>query len=271
MKVALCLHGLSGGKNDKSRYGIVGYPVDYELALPHFRRHVLEHNDVDVFFHTWNVELEDDLCRDFQPKKHQVDKQIVFVKSLKRGVDKRTGTNVPKLQMTLSRWYGSREVLRLKREYEEENDFRYDMVMVSRFDNAWLTDVHFDRFDPHFFWSSYWDDIFATIKGKRTNIWPAYYIDGWDKRVEELTFRHHGWPGSRGFQDFWFFSGSKTMDAFGELYDLIPTLYKGSKKSNHQMAMRQAVHIVGRDRIRLVFHWFKDYTLTRRLYQGISI
>ena len=51
-----------------------------------------------------------------------------------------------KIQMfrTSSRWYSTKEVLRLKNEYEKENNFKYDFVLICRYDSFWNFKHNFD-------------------------------------------------------------------------------------------------------------------------------
>lgn len=66
MKVALCLFGIVGGKEGKDGKG---GNVDYQIAFDHYKKHILDKNDVDVFIHTWSIELEEELKAIYKPKK----------------------------------------------------------------------------------------------------------------------------------------------------------------------------------------------------------
>ena len=48
MKLAICLQGLSSGKNDK------GDPVAFIKSYEYLKKNILDKNDVDIFIHTWN-------------------------------------------------------------------------------------------------------------------------------------------------------------------------------------------------------------------------
>ena len=50
MKIALVLHGKSGGSTEKDE------KLSYESnqAIPLIKKNILEDNDVDIFYHTWN-------------------------------------------------------------------------------------------------------------------------------------------------------------------------------------------------------------------------
>ena len=79
---------------------------------------------------------------------------------------------------------------KLKKEYEDKNNFKYDMVMISRFDMCWMTDVIFDRFDSKYFW------IPRVPMEKNTRTW-------------------YGWPFENPeINDYWCFGNSGDMDYF---------------------------------------------------------
>ena len=95
-----------------------------------------------------------------------------------------------RLQAHLSRWYGTGMSVQLKQDYEKKNNFKYDMVMISRFDVCWMNDVIFNKFDPKYFW------IPRVPMDKNTRTW-------------------YGWPFSNTeINDFWCFGNSAVIDDF---------------------------------------------------------
>jgi hypothetical protein len=140
MKAALCLHGFAGGKNTTS-----GLPVDFVRGYEHYRKHVLDVNDVDVFIHTWNPELEKDLVNLYQPKAAAFEAMVMYdaTPTKKHGI--------------YSRWSSFKRAVELKRRYEEEHGFTYDFVMVARFDLIFFRDVRFADYDPEKFYVPGWD------------------------------------------------------------------------------------------------------------------
>ena len=132
MRIALCFNGLAGGKNDK------GFPVDWQLAVPHFKENIINlgSQEVDVFFHTWSAEAEEELVGFYEPKDYIVQKQVDF-DSLANKFRKKVHSDVPRhFHSIMSRWYSNKEVLGLKNKYEKEHGFKYEYVMTSRFDEA---------------------------------------------------------------------------------------------------------------------------------------
>ena len=74
----------------------------------------------------------------YKPKKYLIEKQIDF------------GRDTIRNNSTISRWYSTEMVSNLKKEYEEENNFKYDWVMVYRLDHIFLTPLNFSKFDNEF-------------------------------------------------------------------------------------------------------------------------
>lgn len=154
---------------------------------------------IDYFIHTWDEnsypakfgntketvkvsqEEIDEIIEILKPKK------ILFEKSKKFSSLKNNSTldNSP----YLSQYYGVLRCARLKKQYELENDFIYDVVVRLRFD-LFITQVVLDG--PHFI-----------IKEK--TIYGIHYGYDWDRRC----FR---------FGDMFFLSDSMTYDILSEYY-----------------------------------------------------
>ena len=90
--------------------------------------------------------------------------------------------------------YSRKESVRLKKEYEKKNNFKYDVVLVSRFDvghhNNCLNKTSHLNFDPAL---------------DMSKIYQAY----WDQT-------------NAGASDHWFYSNSKNIDYLTLLYDKLP-------------------------------------------------
>jgi len=77
----------------------------------------------------------------YKPKLIVPQKQIVF--DIPRHL---LGIDVNRVQAHYSRWYGNKKVVELKSQYEKNNNFVYDMVMVLRFDTVWHSTIYFDQY-----------------------------------------------------------------------------------------------------------------------------
>lgn len=176
-KVALCLMGIVGAVEHPNGKG---QPVDYRIGYHFHKKHIFDHNNVDVFIHSWSTDFEEELVKIYKPKKHLIEPQIEFNQgSLRKNSIK-------------SRWYSNKISIELKKQYEIENNFEYDFVMVYRFDHILQKDLIFSNYDPNRFYASHRDD--CTTDSCKCIGNPRYY-------------------------DAWFFSNSSNMDKFSSLYD----------------------------------------------------
>ena len=141
MKIALCLQGTVGNVYTNKKQYEHQEDVDYRVGLEHYKKHLFENNNVDVFIHCWNTKYEKQIVNDYTPKKYCFAEQKEFNLETKR------------LNYMKSRWYSQKKVLDLKKLYELENNFTYDYVMISRFDQAFLTDLNFSDYDSNKFWA----------------------------------------------------------------------------------------------------------------------
>jgi hypothetical protein len=136
MRIAYTINGLVGGfgteKNvdsaakDDYKY-LSGLALRYTSKF--LRKYVVDENDVDIFIFSWETDKENEFKKELNPKKMKLIPQIDFEcpEHLKYG-------NTRRVFAYQSRWYGFKEVMKLKSEYEKENNFKYDLVVNARFD-----------------------------------------------------------------------------------------------------------------------------------------
>ena len=97
-----------------------------------------------MFLHGW---ISDPKCKKqlvelYKPKKYIIEQQIDFQNEYDSYVDENaiskkwsTKTCTPTvLQNKFSCWYSIKKAVHLKKEYEEEHQFKYDFVIVTRYD-----------------------------------------------------------------------------------------------------------------------------------------
>lgn len=253
-KVALCLFGLTGNMTQGGK----GAALAPHIAHSYYQKHIFAHNDVDVFIHTWSVEQEKTLRELYQPVKAIFEPQIqfsgkpllrkqlsrlpLFWKELLLIQLRNNWLALPKSLTQLadrvySRWYASQKVLNLKKVHEEEKNFVYDYVMISRFDISFFTDIHFQDYDPNYFYASH------------RNIGANHNHD--------LSWTVNLRPYDDAFMDLWFFSNSDYMNKFARLYDQI------TQYSLHPcFAAKQHVYSFT-DQVKRLFHYGKEYDLVR--------
>ncbi len=296
MKIALCLSGLAEGKNDIGRNS---GGIDY--SFPHFKEHFFDKYDVDVFVHSWSTDSKDKILDLFNPKKHIIEKQIKFKHNKYRKISKNKenqeiqfgkaiskgkayhdvvkGYTPPKnrKQQCYSQWYSRKKSVELKREYEIENDFTYDFVMISRFDVCFFTDVPFGDLDGDYLYAPHNTD--PLIDGKKAKYNAALIYKKHPKKVE---FKTNDWK-RKGLMDFWFVSSSKNMDEFVKLFDNLDKYFKVKFHGCEYAATRcvKSMILDWREKYRKnpkdaskspcralkqILHRTKDYELVRRWY-----
>ena len=229
MKIALCLQGLSSGKNDKDDL------VLFEAGAATIYENIIDINNVDVFIHTWmeNEAHVKKINAVYSPQDSSFDKQITFRpnKEIPRSLQ-----NPNRYHSIKSRWYSHQKALELKKEYEKKHNFKYDFVMISRFDVHYFSPFHFGEYDPSFFYAS--DDF----------LFP-----------------------DRGLNDVWFFSNSEVMDKFSTVYDHLDSYVGDNKTQSSREICAHAIsraHIVAtglEDKIKYTKKISTDYQLSRRL------
>lgn len=136
---------------------ISGEPRKYKDTYESFKEYYKEH-DVDVFIHTWDSTSlpgnngekpvqgtithysADTLVDDIKSKYNPVMMKVESKQTLKDVVkhlripwvymDGIINTN----SLSVSQWYSIQQCFALKRQYEEENNFKYDIAIRTRFD-----------------------------------------------------------------------------------------------------------------------------------------
>jgi len=255
MKIAFCLHGNTGivytnkhdyKWNDYSQY------TDYRIGYEHFKKHIfdvneLNYNAIDVFIHSWNSEYQKGIIDTYKPKKSLFEPQIDF-----GSIDNHPTGNMRK-EFMYSRWYSEKESIRLKSEYEKENNFKYDIVFSTRFDLLFLKDLDFNSFKDL-------DILYTPLNGNFMSYDPK-------------------------FSDLFFFSNSENIDNFlGGLYDyILPNLkdsnapvnahrdsYNFSKECGLKAAMIEDYDFDKKDSIILAREYYKNCGYWGDKYPGIN-
>ena len=199
MRTAICLFGIVGGTGGKDG---TGGNIPFEECYETYKKHIIDPNDADVFMHSWSREAESDLVALYGPQKHRFEEQDTFEQELR--LPPGPMSKVPRHKReahrfrSLSRWCSTQRVLELKSEYERENGFRYDCVMLLRFDLLFFVDVDFSKYDLGRFYASHWNS---------------------PKRAEGEPDRINRSERTNGFLDLWFFSGSAIMDVLVGAFD----------------------------------------------------
>lgn len=176
MKVAICLSGLVGGISGRNgEGGTISPDICLSQWLP-----IINHYNADVFLHSWSTDQQEKLKK-FLPKKIKVETQKEFnpsfdqynhdmstVEALSKDpryapLIKAHGSNLWNhmkgiMWRSHSKYYSSKEVVKLKKEYEKENNFQYDIVILSRFDiwfdKSIISKINLENIDSKYFYVS---------------------------------------------------------------------------------------------------------------------
>ena len=214
MKIAILMHGITGATD---KFG-TGNPVPLKLSHDHFCKHILEANkehDIDIFAHSWSIEDKDEILCLYEPKKHLIEPQIIFDFEYTVGDPNKTGgafnradfgeyygkyrgTDNLRFHSMFSRWYSAKTANDLKKQYEDENNIKYDFVFLTRYDLAYIVDIKFSDYNNQ-----------------------NFYVIGPDS--------------PNGYNDLWFFSDTIKMDTFCKMFDWIKSIHRFPNKhiGNH--------------------------------------
>jgi hypothetical protein len=162
MKIALCLAGKCGKLTKSSGDGET---IDLNFTHKHFKKHLFDIHDVDVYMHTWDTECEEELINLYNPCKMLSEPQNYF------GLTKQQialNTIAFGLQ---SRVYSCNKVIQMCK----STHISYDYVILSRFDICFRTDFEFPLLDSNTLWISHWNDRRQTNNIMR-GIYDSFFI-----------------------------------------------------------------------------------------------
>jgi len=275
-RVALCISGKIGNALGKSGY----HASDPRILIKgheHYQRHIISKNNVDVFIHCWDTELEEQVLQLYSPKKHKIEEQIYFdiPSHVKSGdSDNRRANN------HYSRWYSNKIANDLRAEYEKENNFKYDIVMTTRFDLAFEVDIDFSKYDTEGFYAGKWSVVLDAagndlFKGGRGPLYDLLQSN--HPIIPHLKREVKGYPlNEEGFLDLWFFTNSDNSTKFFSLYDHLNEYTKpgncdldsNGTISNHRLVRHHLDQTGLMKNLKFEFHMFDDFPEVRRKYFG---
>lgn len=212
MRNALCLYGKVGGTQGKDG---LGERIDYVKCFESYKRHIIDVNQCDIFLHSWDIDIEDELLNLYRPLWCNFEKQIVF---------KDDESN-----RLYSRWYSTKESVKCKSNWEEVAKFKYDWVMLGRFDLLFFKDIIFSKLEPGYFHVAAWN--IPPLFSKKDRV--TGELNKPD-RVNRSLYKD-------GLADLIFIGSSKMMDNFSTVYDYLD----GNELSSHRIAWNQVKRVLG--------------------------
>lgn len=221
MKLAVCLFGNLGNSlcagarspnvdlmKESDAFNDVSGP--YNLL----KENLCSHYETDFFIHSWASHSKNFILDLYKPKLHEIVEQKHFdvnlsdygltgndIETWKVSESSKFGYNAllpsrgsvenileEMKRMAFrssSRYYSTQKSIELKEKYEEENNFKYDFVLLTRFDIMFYKRIILENLDKDKFYGNF-----------------RYDTDDTDLAIS----------------DHWFLGGSKNMDKFGELF-----------------------------------------------------
>ena len=148
-RAALCLRGAMAKISKRCErageiYTDTAEYVKYTSVYKSIMKHIVHANtdyDVDIFIHSWNVDLQEELVSLYKPTEY------VFEDNNKYAEEISSQCVTPTDFSGISQALTIRKVLELKEEYSRANGFEYDIIIVFRPDVLIWKDMIFSRYD----------------------------------------------------------------------------------------------------------------------------
>jgi len=156
-KLAIIFSGIVGGDVDRNGYGNL---VDYKSCAKTIIHNIINPNDCDVFIHSWSVDQEKDLVSIYKPKKYLFEQQEMF--GFRLDSNEAIHPTVGQAFRTTSRYVSIERGMNLKRQYEQEQGFKYKWILILRFDYLILKKLSLEGLDLESIYICYephWPDI----------------------------------------------------------------------------------------------------------------
>ena len=251
MRVAVCFYGLVGSAQKK--FG-KGASLDPKLAHKFYKKNVFKYiKNYDVFIHSQSIEYIEDLKNLYSPKLYCIERKkffffkiitnLKFIRILFFSIFKFSKLKQRFLRGLngYSRWYSTKKVIELKKKYERENNFKYDLVFLTRLDLAFITSFYFNKIDGKFLTVPNHNDV----PTPRNNYMQKVQLN--NKTYE------------KGISDFWFISASDNIDKFASLVNR----FKKYNISNHISSLQHSKYL----KLKLQFYKYRglDHEAIRRL------
>lgn len=155
-KIAFCISGLFKPSSTFSEA--------YSQKFNYIKEKIRDYQ-ADVFIFSFSKELEEEIVNLFEPKKYKFEIQKSFkeeINSIDQTLDKETAKRV------FSFFYSKKQVCLLKKQYEKEHNFTYDVVVWARPDLGYIHTQNFElpdlnKIDPSFLYSIFWNQLNAGL------------------------------------------------------------------------------------------------------------
>jgi len=150
-RVAICIKGAVGKKDaDDVRFCVpgdvyrVGEYIDYVAVRNSIFKHIINVNpdyEFDFFLHGWNLDLSYNLTRIYEPKKHLFEDNTRYDTVITPTIVKSSDFGGVSGSLSI------KKSIELKDIYEIEQNIKYDIVIVYRYDILLWADMNLDMYD----------------------------------------------------------------------------------------------------------------------------
>ena len=209
-KLALCLYGLVGHEGNLGKGKVIDYKLPFKLYNLQLKNDKVQ---IDVFMHSWSIEYKLNLINLYNPVDY------VFEKPKKHFEDLYGHNNFN----AASHLYTKKQSIILKSNYEKKYNFKYDWVLLSRFDVCLFKKLDLSNLDNK-----------------------KFYLVG-PRRHHGLTCRCRFCDENRPdhvVNDTIYFSSSRNMDILGNCFDNIHSYYPDVKNTKIDMHFIAKKHLV---------------------------
>lgn len=255
MKIAVCFYGLTGSVEGKNGDG---KPLDPGIAAKLNIEHIISPNQADVFIHSTSVEEKQKLIDLYKPKRFKIERQVDFSshpilqdksfrirlvrlinRIFKPAYSHNESTKIRSESFrAYSRWYSTRETVKMAVDYANENNFTYDFIILTRLDVGFYTKFAFDECTSKSLYVSNWNDY--------PNVNNEYKLNYKNLNTDF------------GFLDFWFVGHQHIIEPFSKLYERIDEYSRSPHRASYEHAkwLRLAIRYK-------YFRW-QDHEMIRR-------
>ena len=254
MKIAICLMGIVGGAKDNAgKAGQGQASLDPRISHESFKKQIIKANpgaEIDVFIHTWSVDHEDTLTKLYNPKVILAEEQDPFDKGelYGFGIMPRDQTDMEYTETYrfrhYSNWCSKYRSIKLKHDYEKENNMKYDAVLLGRLDMWYGKPIKFKKFDLR-----------------------KVHVFNWHKDLG-----HCDHPQENRSVDVTFFGNSDIMNGFVTHFKNIKEYAREPLSPNlkdpvdgHSIAYNYVRDFAGANGVKHVFFEFEDWALIRKI------
>lgn len=158
MRIALSFRGKIGNLNGRDGEGEL---IDLNVTYNHLRKHILEKYETDIFINCINEnkeEIKDKLNSVFNPIYLEVENQKKFgisreISLIEMKDEAYNGNTLGQTLRVISEKYSMFKCLKAVENYEDNNNFNYDFVILLRLDQIFLKDIKFEELDKNLIYS----------------------------------------------------------------------------------------------------------------------